>query len=106
MHKVEIIYSTSSDPSYFLFPSIWIPHCPSFHYLAIAKKPSILTGQCPEAIHSFRNIMDASYLSSTEQALEYFEVNENQGLSEQQVQRALEKYGRNGTVHHHISVWS
>ena len=50
--------------------------------------------------------MDASYLSSTEQALEYFEVNENQGLSEQKVQKALGKYGRNGTVHHHISVWS
>ncbi|KAM0802822.1 hypothetical protein BDR22DRAFT_842511 [Usnea florida] len=39
--------------------------------------------------------MDASYLSSTEQALEYFAVDENQGLSEQQIQRALEKYGRN-----------
>lgn len=47
--------------------------------------------------------MDASYLSSTEQALEYFTVDEHRGLSEQQVQIALEKYGRNGTVHHHIS---
>ena len=46
--------------------------------------------------------MDASYLSSTEEALEHFKVNEDQGLSEQQVRKALEKYGRNGTVHHHI----
>lgn len=50
--------------------------------------------------------MDASYLSSTEEALEHFKVNENQGLSEQQVQKALEKYGRNGTVHHHVPSWS
>ena len=48
--------------------------------------------------------MDASYLSSTEQALEFFAVDENKGLSEQQIQRALGKYGRNGTVHHHVSV--
>ncbi len=56
-------------------------------------------GQCPKAIHSFGNAMDASYLSSTEKALQHFQVNELQGLSEQQVQRALAKYGRNGTVH-------
>lgn len=43
----------------------------------------------------FVNAMDAPYLFSTEKALEYFHVNEQQGLSEQQVQRALEKYGRN-----------
>lgn len=48
--------------------------------------------------------MDASYLSSTEQSLEHFQVDEQQGLSEQQAQRSLEKYGRNGTVHHHISI--
>lgn len=47
--------------------------------------------------------MDASYLSSTEKALEYFQVNEQQGLSEQQVRISLDKYGRNGTVYHHIS---
>ena len=47
--------------------------------------------------------MDASYLASTEEALQHFQVNEHQGLSEKQVQRALAKYGRNGTVHHHIS---
>lgn len=39
--------------------------------------------------------MDASYLSSTEQALEYFAADQNQGLSEQQIQIALRKYGRN-----------
>lgn len=47
--------------------------------------------------------MDSPYLSSTEKALEYFLVNEQQGLSKEQVRRSLEKYGRNGTVHHHIS---
>ena len=45
--------------------------------------------------------MDTPYLLSTEEALEHFQVNEQQGLSEQQVQRSLEKYGPNGTVHHH-----
>ena len=47
--------------------------------------------------------MDNSYLCSTEQALEHFQVDEQEGLSEQQVRRSLDKYGRNGTVHHHIS---
>ena len=106
MRTVDTLHSNSSDLRDFFFLGIWIPHCPSFqsHYLALSKKPLILTGQFPEAIHSFPNIMDASYLSSTGQALEYFAVDENQGLSEQQIQRALGKYGRNGTVHHHISV--
>ena len=48
--------------------------------------------------------MDTPYLFSTQKALEHFQVNEQQGLSEQQVQTSLEKYGRNGTVHHHISL--
>lgn len=39
--------------------------------------------------------MDTSYLFSTEKVLEHFTVDEHQGLSEQQVQTALEKYGRN-----------
>ncbi|CAD6575628.1 MAG: hypothetical protein ASARMPRED_007405 [Alectoria sarmentosa] len=39
--------------------------------------------------------MDASYLTSTEEALEHFKVDEQQGLSEQQVQSAIERYGRN-----------
>lgn len=47
--------------------------------------------------------MDALYLVSTEKALEQFQVNEQQGFSEQQVQKSLEKYGRNGTVHHQVS---
>ena len=46
--------------------------------------------------------MDTPYLLSTEKALEHFQVNEQQGLSEEQVQRSLENYGRNGTVHHHL----
>lgn len=45
--------------------------------------------------------MDTPYLLSTEEALEHFQVSEQQGLSEQQAQRSLEKYGRNGTIHHH-----
>ena len=104
MRIVEHKYVWSSR---FPFPRYLISSLsffPAVHYRALSKKPLILTGQCPEAIHSFRNIMDASYLSSTEQALEHFAVDENQGLSEQQIQRALGKYGRNGTVHHHISV--
>lgn len=44
-------------------------------------------------------MMDTAYLSSTEQALQHFEVNESQGLSDRQVQKATEKYGRNGIVH-------
>lgn len=43
--------------------------------------------------------MEAAYLSSTEGALRHFEVNELHGLSERQVQKAVEKFGRNGTVH-------
>lgn len=47
--------------------------------------------------------MEASFLSSVEEALEFFQVEEQHGLSDQKVQEALEKYGRNGTVHHHFS---
>ena len=47
--------------------------------------------------------MEASFLVSTEEALEHFRVDETQGLSEEQVKKALGKYGPNGTVHHHIS---
>ena len=42
--------------------------------------------------------MDSSFLSSTQEALAYFKVDEQQGLSIQQVRQATEKYGRNGTV--------
>lgn len=67
------------------------------------KKHWTSAGQCPRVLHRFGVTMDASYLSSTNEALEHFQVKEQQGLSEQQVQRATEKYGRNGTVHHQAS---
>ena len=40
--------------------------------------------------------MEASYLSSTEDCLQYFQVTESKGLSDAQVQDATKKYGRNG----------
>ena len=43
--------------------------------------------------------MDSSFLSTTQEALAYFKVDEHQGLSSQQVQHATGKYGRNGTVY-------
>jgi hypothetical protein len=46
--------------------------------------------------------MEASFLSTVEETLEFFQVDEQQGLSDQDVQKALERYGRNGTVHRHI----
>ena len=45
--------------------------------------------------------MDSAYLVSPEKALGFFQVTEKDGLSDSQVQQALKKYGRNGTVHHH-----
>lgn len=47
--------------------------------------------------------MDTAYLASPENALDFFQVSEQDGLSDSQVQQALNKYGRNGTVHHHES---
>lgn len=41
--------------------------------------------------------MEASYLLSTQEALEYFQVTEQNGLSDLSVQKAAAKYGRNGT---------
>ena len=43
--------------------------------------------------------MEASYLSSPEEALRYFNVTEQDGLSDARVSHATAKYGRNGTVH-------
>ncbi len=43
--------------------------------------------------------MEAAYLSSPEEALGLFGVVEQEGLSDVQVQKATDKYGRNGTVH-------
>ena len=48
--------------------------------------------------------MDAAYLASPAEALDRFQVSEQDGLSESQVQQALKKYGRNGTVHDHDSA--
>ena len=41
--------------------------------------------------------MEASYLRSGQEVLEYFQVEESDGLSDSRVQNAVEKYGRNGT---------
>lgn len=46
--------------------------------------------------------MVSFFLSSTKEALEHFNVEEHNGLSAQQVEKATEKYGRNGTEHCHI----
>ena len=43
-------------------------------------------------------MMEAAYLVSSEDALRQFQVTEQDGLSAAMVQRAMEKYGRNGTV--------
>ena len=48
--------------------------------------------------------MESSFLSSAEEALEYFQVDEHQGLSGHEVLKATEKYGRNGTVYLLISI--
>lgn len=47
--------------------------------------------------------MEASYHLSAQEALEHFQVDEHKGLSDEQIQRALEKYGPNGTVHHRVA---
>ncbi|MCJ1455842.1 hypothetical protein MMC28_006199 [Mycoblastus sanguinarius] len=39
--------------------------------------------------------METAYLSSTEEALDHFQVGEQEGLSDQQVRKAIQKYGRN-----------
>lgn len=45
--------------------------------------------------------MEAAYLSSPEEALRNFDVAEEKGLSDLQVQKATAQYGRNGTVQQH-----
>ena len=40
--------------------------------------------------------MEAAYLSSTQEALKYFSVAEDQGLSDEQASAYIAKYGRNG----------
>lgn len=39
--------------------------------------------------------MENAYIYSTDEALDYFQVSEREGLSEEQVQRARKQYGRN-----------
>ena len=46
-------------------------------------------------------MMEASFLSPPEEALQYFNVTEQDGLSDAQVRHAVNTYGRNGTVHLH-----
>lgn len=92
---------------YFTTSFLQVRRCTTCHYSFITnilpQAHRISAAQCPRAIHSFGITMDASYLTSTEEALEHFKVDEQQGLSEQQVQSAIERYGRNGTVYHHPS---
>ena len=47
--------------------------------------------------------MEASYLSSAEEALSHFRVEEHAGLSDRQVETNRDKFGRNGTVEHHTA---
>lgn len=43
--------------------------------------------------------MEVAYLASPKEALGHFGVVEQEGLSDIQVQKATDKYGRNGTVY-------
>lgn len=47
--------------------------------------------------------MEAAYLSSTDEVLNHFQVEEHTGLSHAQVETNRDKFGRNGTVHHHTA---
>lgn len=42
--------------------------------------------------------MEAAYLASTKEALDYFDVSEQVGLTDQEVEKAREQYGRNGIL--------
>lgn len=48
--------------------------------------------------------MDSAFLVSPEDALSHFGVAEQQGLSEQQVDRATKKFGRNGKIVVHLYI--
>jgi Ca2+ transporting ATPase len=41
--------------------------------------------------------MDNAYTKNTQEALKYFQVTEENGLSEEQVKSSRQKYGRNCT---------
>jgi hypothetical protein len=43
-----------------------------------------------------RSTMERAYAASREEVLGFFQVEEHQGLSAEQVQAAREKYGKNG----------
>lgn len=47
--------------------------------------------------------MEAAYRSSTEEVLNLFQVDEHTGLSHGQVETNRDRFGRNGTVHHHTT---
>ena len=49
-------------------------------------------------INACRLTMEASYLASPKKALEQFQVSELDGLTDEQVGQARERYGRNGTL--------
>lgn len=43
--------------------------------------------------------MENAHTKSVSEVLKYFEVNENNGLTPEQVKSSLEKYGANGELH-------
>lgn len=43
--------------------------------------------------------MENAHCKSTEEVLQHFKVDESTGLSDDQVKRALEKYGPNGKLY-------
>lgn len=47
--------------------------------------------------------MEAAYLSSTDEVLNHFQVDEHTGLSDGQAETNRDKFGRNGTVLHHTA---
>ena len=50
------------------------------------------------------NNMEAAFLSTPEEALQNFHVTEQSGLNGPQVQDALKKYGRNGTIQYYNPI--
>jgi hypothetical protein len=44
----------------------------------------------------FVSVMEAAYLSATEEVLKHFNVTEENGLSDKQVEKSLAKHGKNG----------
>lgn len=97
--------------SSFSFPIVFPPvsfaylHYCAFEYLFNLNWNWRPAWRFPFSVFRFRpRIMEAAYLSSAEDALRHFEVNESHGLSERQIRQAVEKFGRNGTVHTCVSA--